>query len=142
MLPKKSNDIIEETFDEKDLKLTKDFINFVYSEFRDSIENLERTSYYLPCFHFTTDWRQFEKIRNHTRMKMHHKKTESAKEIYRLEAEKFNKFGDKLKKELDERTEAILRKLQWHKENGDPYGVYKKKLESHPEWAKKLSEKE
>lgn len=143
MLPKKSKDIIESVYDNiEDKKLAKDLVDYVFSELRTSMSNLDNIVYNFHCFRFFTTKKLVMKEKSYVSNIINERRNLDCIGFYKGEWARLINL-QKLLAEDDKRfEEAINRKLEWHKKNGDPYGVYKRKLEADSNRAETLPEEE
>lgn len=130
MFPKKSNILYDKVAEltGEDKELVEDIINFTFSHLRKTMGHLDQIRFSLPFMTFETNKKLLNKeITRILSMRECYKKRGLQKKYVAMRESLFT-LKENIEKERDEYDKAKVKKLKWHKENGDPYGVYKKEL--------------
>lgn len=145
MYQRKSN-ILYKSVSEKvnvDERLVKDFIPFIFQNIRQNMESLSDDNFCVPGLgRFDTNKKNLRKQIEFIERRIKFAKKFETIKFYKEEIEKINLLLEKYTEYEKIMEETKKRKLQWHKQNGDPYGVYKKELEKNPGGLKELLDEE
>ena len=132
MLPKKSNVLYKTVADKFNVEedLVKDFISFTFNELRDRMESLDEDRFnVLGLMKIEATLPKIHKEIKYIEQKKKLAKSFDMVSKYNNDLEKLELLKQKRYEDVNRKRECQQKKLEWHKENGDPYGVYKKQLE-------------
>jgi hypothetical protein len=142
MYPKNSLDFIDDVAKELNLPrdLVSDTIHFVYSDLRKRLDIFDDITFTVSRLGtFSTNRAKLQKAKKRLLIKMN-----SFKESKRYERDLANINNAIVKNDIlsIEYYENKLKKLEWHKKNGDPYKKYSEKQEEDCRGIIKYLEKE